>query len=69
MFPLQQFAMNMINQSPNVQNNPMAKELIDVIMSGDSKRGEQMADNICKSHGMTREEGLKQASSVFGLKF
>lgn len=37
-----QFAINMLNQNPQVANNPRAQELLQVIQNGDSAKGEQI---------------------------
>lgn len=64
-----QMAMNLINQNPNVAANPQAQELMQIIQSGDSARGEQMANNILSSYGITKEQGLSDAKKFFGLPF
>lgn len=51
----------------NAQNNPMAMGMLDVIESGDASKGEQMADNICKSMGISRDEAISQARRYFGI--
>lgn len=51
----------------NAQNNPMASGMLDVIESGDARKGEEMADNICKSMGVSREEAIAQARRYFGI--
>lgn len=51
----------------NVANNPMASGMLDIIESGDAKKGEQMADNICKSMGVSREQAIAQARQFFGI--
>lgn len=38
-----QFAINMLNQNPQVANNPRAQELLQVIQNGDSAKGDQIA--------------------------
>lgn len=43
------FAMNAIAKNPQLAGNPQAQELINVIKSGDSAKGEQIARNICQS--------------------
>lgn len=40
------FAMNLISRNPKIANNPQAQEMIDVIKSGDSRRGEEIANNL-----------------------
>lgn len=68
-FDPRQMAMNLISQNPNIANNPNAQEFIKVIQNGDSERGQQIADNLCQSYGMTRDEALKNAKSFFRLPF
>lgn len=68
-FDPRQMAMNLISQNPNIANNPNAQEFIKVIQNGDSERGQQIADNLCQSYGMTRDEVLKNAKSFFHLPF
>lgn len=58
-----------IEQDPRIANNPNAKEMINVIKAGDSSRGEEMANNLLKSYGVSREEGLSQAQAFFGQMF
>lgn len=64
-----QIAMNLINQNPRVASNPQAQELMQIIQSGDSARGEQMANNILNSYGISKEQGLADAKKFFGLPF
>lgn len=67
MNPFMQFAMSMINRNPAIQNNPQARELISVIQSGDSARGEQIAQNLCNTYGVSKETAIAQAKQYFGL--
>ncbi len=60
-------ALEQLKSSPNVSNNPMAQGMVDLIESGDSARGEQMAKNLCESMGLTQDEALKQAKAFFGI--
>ena len=68
-FDPRQMAMNLISQNPNIANTPNAQEFIKVIQNGDSERGQQIADNLCQSYGMTRDEAFKNAKSFFHLPF
>lgn len=67
MFNLEEFAMNMIKRNPRVANYKNTNELISTIQSGDSARGEQIADNFCKTYGVTREQAIAQAKKFFGI--
>ena len=57
----------LLNNNPNVQNNPQAQEFINTLQNGDNKKGEQIANNILKTYGLTKEEALQQAKRFFGL--
>lgn len=61
------FAMNAIAKNPQLAGNPQAQELINVIKSGDSVKGEQIARNICQSYGVTPEQALDKATGFFGI--
>ena len=56
-----------MSQLRQMNGNPMVDGLLEAMQTGDMKRGEQMADNICKSMGVTREEALRQARAHFGI--
>ena len=64
---LMNFALGMISKNPQIANNPNAQEMINVIQSNDFKRGQQIAQNLCKSNGITPEEAVKQARGFFGF--
>lgn len=58
---LMQFAMNMLKQNPNVARNPQAQAMLQVLQSGDAQKGQQIAQNLCQTYGITPEEAVKQA--------
>ena len=64
---LMNFALGMISKNPQIANNPNAQEMINVIQSNDFKRGQQIAQNLCQSNGVTPEEAVKQARGFFGF--
>lgn len=64
---LKDFALNMINENPNVVNNPNAKEFLNVIRNNDDVRGKQIAQNLCDSYGLTTDQAVQQAKRFFGL--
>lgn len=57
----------LINNNPQIQSNPQAKELIDTLQHNDSQKGEQIANNILKTYGLTKEQALEQAKKYFGF--
>lgn len=62
-------ALGMLQSSPAIRQNPNAQYMMDVIKRGDAQEGERIANNLLNSMGMTREQGLAQASSFFGVRF
>lgn len=67
MFDPAKFAMQMIQNNPQVMNNPMAKEYLQIIQNGDSVKGQEVANNILKTYGMTKEQALGQAAQFFHI--
>lgn len=65
--PMIAFAMNLIQKNPQVANNPMAKQLIDVIQNGSDEQGRQIAENLCQTYGTTKEQALADAKKFFGI--
>lgn len=59
---LKDFALQMLRSNPNFENNPMAQNAIQAIENGDNKTGEEIANNLLDSYGMTKEEGIAQAT-------
>ena len=62
-----QLAMNLIGQNPNIANNPQAKQMLDVIQSGNSQEGQRIADNLCNTMGVSREDALRKAKQFFHI--
>lgn len=67
MVDIRNIALNLLSQNPNVANNPNAQEFINVIRSGDSARGEQIAKNLCATYGVSKDDAIKNAKSFFNL--
>ena len=61
-------AIAQIKNNSQFQNNPMAQGMLEVIESGDAKKGEQMAMNLCESMGVKPEDAIKQAKQFFNIK-
>lgn len=67
MINMQQFAINLLRNNPNVAKNPQAQEMLKVIQNGDSQRGQMIAENLCKTYGITKEDALAQAKQFFHI--
>lgn len=59
--------LNMAQSNPNIANNPQAQAMLNVVRSGDSKKGEEIARNLCNTMGITPEEATKQAANFFNI--
>lgn len=64
---IREFALQMLNNSPQLKNNPQAQEMIRVIQENDSVKGQQIAENLCNTYGMSKEEATNQAKRFFGM--
>ena len=66
--PLADYAMQILNQNPNVSGSSMGQNLVSILKSGDSKKGEEIARNLCKTYGISPEEAMQRACEFFGRK-
>jgi len=64
---MKDFALMMISRNPRVANNPQFKQMIDVIQNGNDEQGQQIAENICKTYGVSKEDALTDAKRFFGI--
>lgn len=67
MNPMQMIINKMMN-SPQMQNNPMARNALEMYRSGDVKGLQNMAENICKENGTTTEDVKNRIMQQFGMK-
>lgn len=61
-------AMNMIQNRPEIMNDPSKKPLIDALRSGDDANGERIAMELCKQHGDTPETAMTRVRQFFTKK-
>ena len=66
---LKDFAMNILAQNPQIANNPNAQSMIQAIQSGDDKRGEEIAKNLCNAYGLTPQQAVQDAKRFFNIPF
>ncbi len=64
---IREFALSMLQNSPQVMNNPRAQEMFKVIQDNDAVKGQQIAQNLCNTYGVSKEEATNQAKRFFGL--
>lgn len=64
------FAQQLVQTNQNnLPNAPWRDAAINAIMSGDAQAGQQIANNIMQSMGMTKEQMMEQARKQFNLPF
>lgn len=64
------FAQQLVQTNQNnLPNAPWKDAAINAIMSGDAQAGQQIANNIMQSMGMTKEQMMEQARKQFNLPF
>ena len=66
---MKQTIQNMVQRNPSIANNPQAQQYLQVIMSGDAQKGQELARNICGSFGVSPEQGIQQAQQFFSNMF
>lgn len=64
MNPMQAILNQIINYS-QVQNNPMAKNAMQMYQNGDTNGLKSMAENLCKERGITVDEAKQKVMSMF----
>ena len=64
---MRDMALNLLAQNPNIANNPNAQEFIQVIQNGDSVKGAQIAQNLCDTYGVSKDDAIKNAKTFFNL--
>lgn len=61
------FAVNILKNDPRVRDTPLGQELMQCLQTGDSARGEQIANNLCQTYGDTKESAIEKAQKLFGF--
>ena len=65
---MKKIALGILNKNPQLENHPLAKGLREAIITGNDAQGKQIAENICKTYGLSLEEAGKQAKEFFNIK-
>lgn len=60
-----QAILNQIINSSQVQNNPMAKNAMQMYQNGDTNGLKSMAENLCKERGITVDEAKQKVMRMF----
>ena len=58
----------LLRRNPQIQMNPLAKNMMNVLQNGDAAKGEEIARNLCQSYGVSPEQAYNMAMQVFGRR-
>lgn len=64
----EQLLNNLWRNRPDLQQNQNALQMINAITNNDQATGEQIANNILKQYGMTKEQALQRAQQFFSQR-
>lgn len=56
---------NKIMNDPQIKNNPMAQNAMQMIKSGNTQGLKSMAENMCKERGITVEQAKEEVMKLF----
>ena len=62
----QEFMQKAMN-NPQIMQNPISKNAIELYQRGDKQGLNELADNLCKEKGINRQDFEKQIKSQFGI--
>lgn len=64
---IRDMALSIISNNPSFVNNPRAQEYISIIKNNDAQRGNEVAQNLCATYGMSADQAVGQAKQFFGI--
>lgn len=63
-----QLALLLAQRNPMVANSPQAQQMLQIIQNGNQEQGAQIAENLCRTMGVSRDDALTQAKQFFGIR-
>lgn len=61
------YAINAIENTPEIRDDPKNAEAIAAIRNGDAQAGIAMANKILQQHGVSKGQAIQRAFQVFGF--
>ena len=61
------FIIQQMMKNPNLANNQLAQNALQMYQNGDKNGLNEMMNNLCRERGVTRESIEKQNKSMFGM--
>lgn len=65
MNPMMNIIKNKIMNDPQIKNNPMAQNAMQMIQSRNTQGLKSMAENMCKERGITVEQAKEEVMKLF----
>ena len=63
----QNFIIQQMMKNPNLANNQLAKNALQMYQNGDKNGLNEMMNNLCRERGVTKENVETQIRSMFGM--
>lgn len=64
---IMQFAAKMLQSNPQAANSPMGQQLVQILQTGDVNAGQQLANNICQTYGVSQQEAIQKSRNYFHI--
>lgn len=61
------YAINAIQNNPEIRDNPQYQDMIQAIMNNDSKTGIEIANKILQNSGVSKGAGIERAIKMFNF--
>lgn len=61
------FIIQQMMKNPNLANNQLAKNALQMYQNGDKNGLNEMMNNLCRERGVTKENVEKKIRSMFGM--
>lgn len=58
-------AIELLRKRPEIAGNQRAQEMLKIIQDGDDAKGEELANNLLRNYGMTKQQGIEAAQRFF----
>lgn len=65
----QMIAQMLLQQHPEIRNNPQQMQMLQAILDNDAQKGTQLANNFCKTYNANPQDATKQAQGFFSNMF
>lgn len=59
-------AIGIVKSNPQFAESPMGQNFLEALETRDAAKGEEMANNVLKNNGLSKEEGMKDVQKNLG---